>query len=386
MEHRWIVLAISTFSFMSLCIAMFAYPPITKDIAAEWGLSYTKIGLIMSAFSITYGIIQIPAGIISDRFGGSRVASYSVTFLGLTALLFSFSKNYEMAFISRSLMGLSGGFLLPATMKLLPQWFSRREIDKAMGILGTGQGIGVFLALLIVPILVERFGWRVGFNLSTITSLVAAALSWFIIRDLYLSKRGESSTLSIATIKKVVTKKLLLLSSFNLTAAAVYMGVITWSQSFLIDNLHISIVKVGYITAIIGVTMIFGSFASGILPPRIGGNNVIIISMLMCVLLPYIFYYSNSSITAFLIIAMIGWATNFYWGPTWGGIPQVVDKRYIGLAFGVFNTLTSIGVTFSLAISGVVLDYTFRFDLAFLSISLIALVGLIGSVIYERIK
>jgi len=82
------------------------FPVVSDDMAREIGLGYAQIGLIMSVFSIFYGSIQIPAGVASDRSGGSKMASLSVLILGVSGLFFAFTPTYDLALAARILMGL----------------------------------------------------------------------------------------------------------------------------------------------------------------------------------------------------------------------------------------------------------------------------------------
>lgn len=380
--YKWLILAIATYSFVALVINLSVFPVVSDDMAREIDLGYAQIGLLMSVFSIFYASVQIPAGVTSDRFGGSKIASLSVLILGLSGLLFAFTPTYDLALVARILMGLSGGFLLPSTMRLLPGWFEAAEYDKAMGIYGFGQGVGLFITLISIPTVASMYGWRTSLALVSALTLLAAASSLALLRDKEKTVSNTLASVSLRDLKEVVTGKLLLLTSFNATSVSMFTEVITWMPLFLLKKLDFTLIEVGYATAVMGAVMIAASYASGPLSSRIGRAKVIFVSMVLCVVTPLILAYSSSSLEIFVISVLLGVAIMLYFGPTFGAIPEAVKTEYVGMGFGIFNTLTFIGSSITSAVTGFILESTNSFYLAFLMISLISLLGLFGSVKY----
>jgi predicted MFS family arabinose efflux permease len=378
--HRWLILGVATYSFIALMINFSVFPVVSDNMAKDIGLNYAQIGLIMSVFSIFYGVVQIPAGVASDRFGGGRIASTSMLILGLSGLLLAYTPNYQLALAARVLMGLSGGLLLPSTMRLLPSWFNADEYDKAMGVYGSGQGIALFVTLISIPSVVSLYGWRFSLGLVSALTLLAAALSF-----LHLRERGEveglpkASTMRLSDLKRVFTGKLLLLTSFNVTSLAMFTGILTWMPLFLLKERGFPLIQVGYITAIMGVMMLVASYVGGGLSGKIGGGKVILTSMMLCVATPLFLAYSHSTLEVFAASMLAGWAISLYFGPTFGSIPTAVKNEYVGMGFGVFNTLSFIGSSITAAVTGLILEATQSFNLVFLTISAISILGLAGA-------
>jgi len=381
-RYKWLILAIATYSFIALVINMSVFPVVSDDMAREIGLTYVQIGLIMSVFSIFYGSVQIPSGVASDRLGGSKIASLSVLILGLSGLLFAFTPTYDLALVARILMGLSGGFLLPSTMRLLPGWFEAAEYDRAMGIYGFGQGVGLFLTLISIPTVASVYGWRTGLASVSALTLLAAVLSLALLRDRERAISNPPASMRLRDFKEVVTGKLLLLTSFNATSVSMFTGVLTWMPLFLLKKLDFTLIEVGYVTAVMGAAMIAASYVSGPLSSRIGRAKVISVSMVLCVVTPLLLVYSSTSLEVFFISVLLGFAIMLYFGPTFGAIPEAVKTEYVGIGFGILNTLTFIGSSITSAVTGFVLESTSSFYLAFLTVSLISLLGLFGSLKY----
>lgn len=385
--YRWLILAVATYSFIMLMINFSVFPVVSDEMAKDIGLSYAQIGLLMSVFSIFYAAVQIPTGVASDRLGGGKIASTSTLILGLSGLLLAYAPSYHLALAARILMGLSGGLLLPSTMRLLPAWFNMDEYDKAMGIYGSGQGVALFITLISIPFAVSLFGWRLSLGLVSALTLVAAALSFLCLKERSVVKSlGRAQTMRLTDLTQVLTGKLLLLTSFNLTSLAMFTGILTWMPLFLLKTLGFTLVQVGYATAVMGVMMVIASYAGGSLSGKIGSGKVILASMALCVVTPLFLAHSHSTLEVFAASVLAGWAIALYFGPTFGSIPSAVKSEYVGMGFGVFNTLTFIGSSITAAVTGLVLEATQSFNLVFITVSAISLLGLTGSLILLMVE
>ncbi|MCK5593461.1 MFS transporter, partial [Candidatus Bathyarchaeota archaeon] len=83
--------------------------PLLPFIRDEFSLDYTRIGLIISAFSLSYGISQLPAGWLSDRIGPRIVITLSISGVAVFGLLVGVSQTFTMMLIFLVLMGMVAG-------------------------------------------------------------------------------------------------------------------------------------------------------------------------------------------------------------------------------------------------------------------------------------
>lgn len=364
---------------------LFSFTSILGGLKDDLDLSNTQFGLLLSAFSITFAIAQIPAGILSDKYGGKKVASVGVSVMAVAALLFSFSNNFGTALILRCLAGLTGGLLLPSAVRLLSDWYPPKERSMAMGTFGLGQGLGFVVTYGVGSIVVEYFGWRMGSLFSGALALFAAVLSWVFVKDAARPARFEGPPARPAA-RDNFTSILLLLIAVNFSALSVLSGVLQFTPQFLMLRFHVSTIAGGFVTSLVGITNILAAYLGGLTSRRIGGDKVIIGSMLMCTLLPLFLGYGYSIEIVLISVALVGFATMFYFGPTFAGVPRAVGERRTGTMFGVFNA-TSFGASaLSPLILGYILDSTHTYESAFASLSIIATIGLGSAVGLKRIR
>ncbi len=92
--------------------------PLLPYIKQEFGLDYTQAGLIASAFSIPYGIAQLPGGYLADRLGPRTMITISICGIGFSGLMIGLSHSYVLMIAFLILMGITGGGYHPAAPPL----------------------------------------------------------------------------------------------------------------------------------------------------------------------------------------------------------------------------------------------------------------------------
>jgi MFS family permease len=363
---------------------LFSFTSILAGLKDELGLSNTQFGLLLSAFSIAYAAAQMPAGILSDRYGGKRVSLVGLFLMAVAALAFSFSTDFEVALFLRCLAGFGGGLVLPAAIRLLSDWYPPKDRNIAMGIFGLGQGLGFVVTYVIGSIVVEFLGWRTGSLFSgTIVSLVVV-LALIFLKENAAAAIAEKQPGSSRAEGKFKLPFFLFIA-INFTSLSVVSGILQFTPQFLTVRFGFSTIASGFVTSLMGLTSMLSSFAGGLTSRKIGGGNVILASMLMCAAFPALLGYSYYPASVLAFVALLGFGTLFYFGPLFAGVSSMGEKHR-GAVFGVFNT-TSFGASaLSPLILGYVLDTTHRYEAAFTSLSVIALIGLGAAVALKRTK
>jgi MFS transporter, ACS family, glucarate transporter len=381
-----LILMAAMLSAVALSLDNVSYPALAGPVTLELGFTYTQSGLMMTIFAIFYALMQVPSGILSDKFGGGRVIALSTLLMGLSCLGFGFSSSFGTALFSRLMMGAGGGFILPASTKLLSSSFPERDLPGAMGIFGSAFGIGFIVSFVAIPWIAGASNWRMGAVFTGIFTLAVTISCWAVLRRLGIVNPTEKIDPIGSTFKGLFSKNLVYSILINFAGCEVYLGITTWAPLYLTHSLNISLVEVGFMIAVLGVSYIISSFAGGALTPRVGGGRVVIISMAMCVVLPIVLIFTPSVWAGLLIMAAVGWAAGFYIPPVFARVSLSASREHSGVDFGVFNMATFIGCSITPIIVGYILDTTGRYDIGFLTISIIAILGLIGALLFGQRK
>lgn len=132
------------------------------------------IGMLGTAFSITYGCCAIIWGFIVDRIGPKLSGIIGALIWSFTALLGGIANSFVMILISRLLLGIGEGSIYPVSHKFIGNWFDRANRARAQSVWVLGGPLGPVVGLPAIIFVMTLWGWRGGFYL-------LAALSFFIV-------------------------------------------------------------------------------------------------------------------------------------------------------------------------------------------------------------
>jgi MFS family permease len=147
-------------------------------MAEDNGWSPTVQGAVMSAFFLGYVILQIPAGYLSDRFGGKWVLGLGVLFWSLFTLLTpaSAALGITVLLACRFLMGVAEAVTWPSIYSLYSRWVHPDRRASAVGLMNSGISGGAVIALIFTPWLISVWSWQGAFYLYGVLGIL-----WFAV-------------------------------------------------------------------------------------------------------------------------------------------------------------------------------------------------------------
>lgn len=140
---------------------------VANQIMDDLSLSAEKFALVSSAYYFTYAAMQIPVGMLVDKFGVRKILVFGTVICAISAFLFAHSTTYTQAFIARLIMGFGSSFAFICLLVIASTWFPRRYFAFFTG---TSQFIGTMGPLLAAGPMVKI--------------LIATNLSWQELLDL----------------------------------------------------------------------------------------------------------------------------------------------------------------------------------------------------------
>ncbi|WP_410666394.1 MFS transporter [Amycolatopsis sp. lyj-84] len=237
-------------------------------IGAEFDLSKTQQGWLVTVFALVYMVCQIPAGFLADRYG-SR-GPMLVTLLAWSAFtaMTGMAGTFGMLLVIRGLFGVCQGLFPAASFKAIAERTTPGNRATVTGVMLSAGGIGAGLAPLIVGPLLMAVGWRhTFFWMAGIGAIIGVAV-WTILpkalpKSLSSLPRAESAPPEVSrkqVLKSFVVWKFTLL--FCVTNMLNY-GMITWVPSYLLETRGLSLSQTGVLAAIpmlvsIGTTILGG--------------------------------------------------------------------------------------------------------------------------------
>jgi MFS family permease len=151
--------------------------PIADLLMVSFHLDTSWLGLLTSAYFLTFAICQLPVGILLDRFGPKRVQVILLNVAALGAAVFAMANSPLVLIIGRGLIGIGTAAALMAGLKALAQAVSKERLGLANGLYIMCGGIGASASTMPIDWLTIDLGWRGTFLVLAIaTSLCALAI------------------------------------------------------------------------------------------------------------------------------------------------------------------------------------------------------------------
>jgi ACS family glucarate transporter-like MFS transporter len=162
-----------------------------QSMARELGLSDFQLGQIFSAFMLAYAFFQIPAGIWGDQRGARLVLTVAAVnwFLAtlLTGLVPGVLATGSAAFVSilglRFFLGVGEAATYPVAARAIASWVPSSERTFSNSLMFAGCTAGAALTPPLIAYVMEQFGWRAAFYLSSLFPLLLAVIWWLESRD-----------------------------------------------------------------------------------------------------------------------------------------------------------------------------------------------------------
>ncbi|WP_041709629.1 MFS transporter [Advenella kashmirensis] len=161
----------------SLSVAM---PLISK----EFEISPTVQGILLSSFFWTYAFMQIPGGMLADRFGPRKVIVASTIGWGFFQGIAALCTGWFSLLLTRLGLGAAEAPIYPAGGKLNSIWMTQTERGRGATLLDGGAPLGAALGAILISGLIAAFdSWRLAFAVAGIGTMICGWFAWRIIRD-----------------------------------------------------------------------------------------------------------------------------------------------------------------------------------------------------------
>ena len=249
--------------------------PLIRD---EFALDYTKSGLLLSVFSLSYGISHLPAGWLADRIGARILITIAICGVALAGLLVGFSQTYAMMLGSLALMGVLGGGYHTTSPPLVSALAEPKNRGRVLGIHLIGGSFSFFMAPLIAAAIAVALGWRAPFIILAIPTIAFGIIFYILLGQLAEKRKGKHRPISSPdhhTIQQRPNRLVpfIILATFT---AAVLFSAISFIPLFLVDNFGLTEEAAAAFIAIIYFAGLLASPLGGYLSDRFGRVAVLL--------------------------------------------------------------------------------------------------------------
>ena len=247
--------------------------PLLPFIRDEFTLDYTQSGLIISAFSLSYGISQLPAGWLSDRISPRIIIILGISGVAVFGFLVGVSQTFTMMVIFLVLMGMVGGGYHPTAPALISAAVEPKTRGRALGFHAVGGSTSYFLVPIIAAAMASVWGWRSPFIGLAIPTFVFGAIFFMLLGQRAATNKTEhepsSSHTKIAHAPGYLRRLVpfMILSTF---AAAITFSVAAFIPLFMVDQFGVTKETAAGFLALIYSAGFWAAPLGGYLSDRLG--------------------------------------------------------------------------------------------------------------------
>ncbi len=257
-HRRWLIAFVLAFGVLVNYFDRVNLSVAKEALQKEFHMSNIAFGYLLSAYNWTYAALQLPSGIMLDRFGVLAVGRISALIWCLACFGGAFAPGLKSFFGSRLLLGVGEAPTFPANATATAHWFPRGERSLATAVFDSAAKFSTAVGTLAIGIIVIHFGWRFAFGMTGVASFLYFLAFFFVYRDPakdkklsarerdYLAKNGaisehKQSGRTASVLYLVKQRKVIGLSLGFAAYNYCFYLLLTWLPSYFTGTLHLSL-------------------------------------------------------------------------------------------------------------------------------------------------
>jgi predicted MFS family arabinose efflux permease len=255
----------------TLCVTYFVENFLRSSASSLSPILIKELGLI-TAFFLIYGIMQLPAGLLSSMLGPRKTILWFTVLTCAGSLLFWLSYRYEMLFLAQFIMGVGESVFYINAVAIVTRWWPPEKKATAIGVLSASSGIGAFLCYMGFPLAQTYLGdWRMLYLVVVIILFLNYATNYLLVRDSPPDGSPYATTHPkiVESVKEVVSNKRfrVIIAVYALIA---FTGVLhNWINPYLMNAKGLTYVEAGFVSSFGTVAGFIGCIAMGVISDRL---------------------------------------------------------------------------------------------------------------------
>lgn len=397
-KHRYTVLSIVFFASIIMGLDRMIISTAIPYMAKDLHLSTVQMGAAMSAFFIGYTTLQIPGGVLVNKYGARKIMLIGIIWWVLFTVLTGTVESFFVLIVVRALFGAGEGIFPGAGYQMLANWFPTKEKGTAISIMTSTSAWGPALAPIVAAFIIANWGWREAFYFMLVPGIWIVFWIWFGLPNHPEDKKGISKE-EIAEIQEKITPKVLEETKYSLwqvmkiptvwqSCLMLFLfdvgiwGFRTWLPTYLVQARGFSLSKMGVVASLPFFAGGIGYVVGGWLSDRFFSHNrktPIIIFQWIAAIFLYGTFITESPSMLIVWLTLAGFFLSVAFGALWTLPMTSLSKAVTGRGMSIVNTGGQIagalapliigylvhisnggfGTTFALMISGVLASSIF---------------------------
>ena len=174
-------------------------------LSSDLNLNAEQLGLITSAYFLTFGLFQLPLGVLLDKYGARKVQSILFLIAAIGAILFSLGNDVWSLVTARGLIGLGVSGALMAAFKAFAVWFPKERLPLLIGLFMSAGGMGAIVASTPLEMALQITDWRGVYLFIGIVTIFVGVLIFLIVPEKRENSDNEKPLPVLKVLKHIYT-------------------------------------------------------------------------------------------------------------------------------------------------------------------------------------
>lgn len=359
----WIWSLAVLFLFYEFFIRVFP-TAMVQNLMAAFKVSAGSLGFLSAFYFYSYAPMQIPVGLLMDRYGARKLLTFASLICAIGAFAFAFSINFSLAAVGRFLMGVGSAFGFVGMVYVCSHFFPQKKMALLVGI---GNSIGMLGAVGAegpLTLFVEKLGWRAVVHIFGFVGLIISFLIYLFIQSEKKENKHQQAKIAtkhlISNLKTVCINHRTWLNA--IVALLFYMTTAgfgsLWGIPFLMQNYGMKKELAAFIVSMVFVGWIVGGPIIGMLSDHIKRRKpMLFISTLLTLIsiLPIIYLDNLPIWCLFTLLFFVGFFSSAELLSFSLGI-EINSQKAKGTSIALTNLVVAVGSSIIQPLVGILLD------------------------------
>ncbi len=328
-------------------------------------LDNTQVGMVGSALAVTWAISAYVVGLVSDRTGRRKLVLIAcVVGFSLCSLLTGLATTFPVLILSRLLMGLLEGGVLPICLAIMMLESSEHRRGVNIGIVQNvfANLIGNTMGPIVLIAMAAALSWRQAFYLSAVPGLLAALAIWLWVKE---PPRGSVQTggalpAPMGLMQMLKVRNVLICSLVAIFMVGWMVTASVFLPTFLVEHHHLPLSAVAGVMSTVGVAALVGGLVLPALSDKIGRKPVMVFGCLSALFAPFSALFFGGPLWALSALQFVGWMSAGVFPIFMATIPgESLPRAQIATAMGLVVGIGELaGGVFGPIVAGQLADHT----------------------------
>lgn len=343
--YPMLVWALLALFFLYQYVARSSIPTtLTDNIMLHFGLDSAGVGALLGCYYYAYTFMQVPAGILLDKFGTRSIAAIAASLCAVGLYVFVCTTSTFVGAVGQTLVGVGSAFAFLTLIKYINSWFSPSQATTMTSVSAAFGPIGPVCAGPAIAVLAHQMDWKDLITGFSFIGIGLAAALYLLVRDRKdVTENADKSSLKDSILFILKSRQIWILSIYSLTIYAPVSALADlWGVSFLKATYPgINTAEASFASNMMYIGLIFGCPLLGVFSNYKKSHKFALVFAALVCLVPFGFILMcHVSYTMMCVLLFITGLGASGCALVFASAMQCIPSSMCGITSGFVNTLS----------------------------------------------